>query len=434
MKYIWGSLFAGILGVGFINAFIFRFGRAADFFVVFHFVLTLALLYKYKPGLREILVFTFLARVALMIWDLKFSHVFSLPNSGADTESFYRWARIIGQDITLLGTEIRAGFYSKIIGTIYYLTGTSRMLGQYINVLLGLSIVIIINKITLLLQLSAKSRKITLLVAAFFPNSMVMSAIFLRENFPTFFVAASLFFFCRWYIRPGLQNMLLSIAMLALASMFHSGVSGILLGYAFAFMFYKKKANKFRFSWLTILSFAILSVILYLGTTEYSDVFFGKFRNVEEAEDIYNTASSASGGSAYLQGLKITNFGQFLLYIPLKMFYFLGAPMPWDWRGGMDVFTFVADASFFLYVVVMLFKGRRSWGRERTLVISIALCILGACIIFGTGVGNAGTAVRHRQKLIPIFLLSFGLILDQRSAGRLRIRNHHSKQEDRYLG
>lgn len=40
--------------------------------------------------------------------------------------------------------------------------------------------------------------------------------------------------------------------------------------------------------------------------------------------------------------------------------------------------------------------------------------LLGSSLIFGIGVSNAGTAVRHRQKLIPVFLILLAIIMDCR--------------------
>ena len=433
MKYLWGGLVAGILVLGFINAFIIRFGRAADVLVILHIVLSIWVLMRYKQGLREILIFAFLARVGLMFWDIYFSRFFTLPNSGADSLSYYYWAQQVGQNISLLGSDLRGGPFSKIIGTVYFFTGTSRALGQYINVLLGMSLVLIVHRITGMLKLSARARRNTLFFAAFFPNSMVMSAIFLREISATFLVAASLYFFIRWFLRPGLRDMVLSLLMLAFSSMFHSGVIGIFLGYAFAFLFYKHRTKRFFFTTNTILSFVIVAVAVYLATNVFQEQLFGKFAKVEEIEDVYQTANSRIGGSAYLLNLKINTLWQFFLFGPIKMLYFLGAPMPWDWRGGMDIFTFVADSSLYLYVLVLLFRNRGQFGRQKPLVTALALMLLGAVIIFGIGVSNAGTAVRHRQKLVPIFLVGIGIIKECRVYNPARLKASSSKHERQVL-
>ena len=47
--------------------------------------------------------------------------------------------------------------------------------------------------------------------------------------------------------------------------------------------------------------------------------------------------------------------------------------------------------------------------------------ILGATSIFGIGVSNAGTAIRHRQKLFPIFIILIAIALDFKRCSLLNI-------------
>jgi len=50
--------------------------------------------------------------------------------------------------------------------------------------------------------------------------------------------------------------------------------------------------------------------------------------------------------------------------------------------------------------------------------------IASAALIFGIGVGNAGTAMRHRQKLIPLFLVTLAVIVNCS-----RKKPHHTGNE-----
>src|SRR5699024_9385267 len=102
-----------------------------------------------------------------------------------------------------------------------------RVVGQYLNVLLGISTVFVIYKTLENLEINPKVIQIVILIASFFPNSIIFSGIFLREIFPTFFVSVSLYFFIKWFRRAHTKNMLLAFLFLGLASSFHSGVIGI---------------------------------------------------------------------------------------------------------------------------------------------------------------------------------------------------------------
>jgi len=381
------------------------------FTLLFHAILTLYVLVRNKHQHAILLTLAFLARIVFLLWDVYASHIFNLPNSGADSWMYYRNAQAIGMDITQFFAPQRGQVYSQIIGLLFYLTGTSsRVLGGYVNVLLGLSVVLLIQRMLRMLGATARVRGRVLLLASFFPNSLIMSAIFLREMFPTFFVAASLLYFIKWFQKPSTRGMLMCLLLLGMASIFHSGVIGLALGYFYGFLFYQPRNRRFTFLPRSMLSFVLLSAVIYLAVTVFQDSIFGKFQNVDEFEDIYRTANMRLGGSAYLVNMQINTLWQFVIFSPVKMLYFLGAPMPWNWRGPMDIITFMTDSALYLYVVVSLFRRWRQLGSAKPLARMLAIAMLGAVLIFGVGVSNAGTALRHRQKLLPLFLVLLSVL------------------------
>ena len=346
-----------------------------------------------------------------MFWDLYARNIYSLPNSGADTVMFYRMSVLISNNLSMIGTT-NGGMYSNILGITFSLIGPQRMFGQYLNVLLGISTVFMIYKTLENLEINPKVIQIVILIASFFPNSILFSGIFLREIFPTFFVSVSLYFFIKWFKGTRTRNILLAFLFLGLASTFHSGVIGISLGYIFAYLFYKKESNNFKFSANTILAFILIFGIFVLSFTVLNDFLFGKFTDVENIDDIFRTATpSGAGGSAYLKGLEINNLGQFILFIPIKSLYFLFSPFPWDWRGVFDIFTFLFDSMLYMITIYNVVKHIKLL-RKRPLTISLVLMLLGAVLIFATGVSNTGTAMRHRQKLLPVFLMLLGIIIN----------------------
>ena len=284
---------------------------------------------------------------------------------------------------------------------------------QYINVLIGISVVYIIYRILHLLDINKNIQKTIIFIAAFFPNSLIMSAIFLREIFPTFFVALSLYYFIKWMKVSGYKNIIVSFVLLGFASLFHSGVIGIALGYSFTFLFYKRKYNTFRFSTNTVASFLIIIIIFSLAFTVFEKDIFIKFQSIEGIEDIYQRASkSGEGGSGYLKSISINNPLQLAVFGPVRSFYFISSPLPMYWRGFMDIFTFMTDSILYLGTLIYFLKNKDKLGNRKALAISLFMMIIGSTFIFGIGVSNAGTAVRHRQKLVPLFLILLGVLID----------------------
>lgn len=384
--------------------------------ILIHVLFTYIIFLGFGKKNKIVLIFfgAFIIRVLAMLWDFYATSIFILPHSGADSEMFFRFSLEIANNITLLGESIRGGIYSKINGVLFYLIGPQRLIGQYINVLLGVMVVFFLYKSLNLLQISQRTIIIICLIASFFPNSIIMSAIFLREIFPTFFVAVSLYYFLKWYKFGVTTSIIFSFIAVGLASTFHSGLIGILIGFAFILLFYKRRGNRYKFSINTIFIFSILVILTILIFTQFNGVLLGKFGDVEGIGDIYEKSNTRLGESVYLTGITINNPFEFAIFGPLKALYFLISPIPLDWRGILDVFSFFTDSSLYLGTMFFIFVNRKRLGENKTLIIGLISILISVALIFGIGVGNAGTAMRHRQKISVLFLIILSLVMESK--------------------
>lgn len=411
LKLIWGSLLFELIVLALLKPFINDFNFVGLVAVLIHISFSVIVLISYQNKNRFIILWGYIARNILMFWDLYAREIFILPNSGADTELYYSASVRISNDLSNLGNT-SGGIFSDLMGILFRIIGDQRIIGQYINVLFGLSIIFIIYRILQVFECDSDIVTCILFITSFFPTSLIMSSIFLREIIPTFLVATSLLHFSKWVKKSKNLDAILSLILIGLASMFHSGVIGITLGYFFGFLFYSRSRNKLQFSFKTVISFFLLISVIIFGITFFKDALFGKFQNIDDIADIYNTANFRRGGSAYLTSITITNPFELIIYGPLKAFYFLTSPLPFDWRGGADIFTFLSDSILYLFTLIYFLKNRKGLGSRKTESIIIMCMLIGSSVIFGIGVGNAGTAVRHRQKLVPIFYVLIALIMD----------------------
>jgi len=418
LSIIWFLFLVEILILTLIKPFITDFEVVSIIAVSTHIMLSTFLLITLKNKYRYLFLAAFLSRILIMLWDLFARSIFVLPNSGADSEMFYNSAVAISENIALF--SFVRDLYPRLMGLLFYMIGPQRMTAHYLNVLLGLSTVVVIWKILVLLGITHRAIKLTLILAAFFPTSIIMSGIFLREILPTFFVAASLYWYLKWFKTSISLCALGSVLLLLIASAFHSGVISIFVGYAFGFLFYNHRKKEFKSSLKSVIVFLLIVVGTALIFTRYGNLFLAKFAGVENIELIYYKASSSAGGSAYLQGVSVSNIPQLLLFGPLRGFFFLTSPLPMDWRGVADIFSFITDSLLYITTIFLVIKYRRYYGQNKPLVIVLLIMIASAALIFGIGVGNAGTAMRHRQKLTPVFLTTLAVIMNSRRE-RLRI-------------
>lgn len=414
MWMLWFSLLIVMLILSLLKPFVADFELVSLVVVFSHSLLVLIVVAGMKNRFRAILLGGFLGRLAFLFWDLYAKSIYVLPNSGSDSEVYYRNALAVANDLAFMGSSLTVGFYSKLMGSLFYFIGPQRLIGQYLNVLLGLSVLVVLYKILEQLEIKPAVTRLILLLAAFFPNSLIMSSIFLREIIPTFFVTASFYFFIRWFKTGGGSQIFASIAMLGVASLFHSGVVGLLFGYAFVFLFYRQEQKAYRFTARTVVVFLGMTVAGYVAYAQFGDYFFSKFSHVDEFNDVYAVANRREGGAAYLVGLEINSPAQLVLYGAVKGFYFLTSPLPMNWRGFMDVFTFVFDSMLYVTAVAAVFKNRQFFRGRWALVAGIVLIIIGGALVFGLGVSNAGAAVRHRQKMLPIFFVLLAMALDSK--------------------
>lgn len=417
LALIWGGWLAIVLLLSLLNSP----GRppevAAEVLVLLHTGATVLLLARYLDRRTAVVLgLSLILRTGLVFWDLNFSHFFALPNSGADSEMYYRLAVEVANDPTLIFEDIRGGVFSKVFGLLFWLVGPLRVFGQYTNALLGLSILLLLEGILKCLQLSDIQRFRVLAVSALLPNTLVMSSIFLRETMVAFLVAISVYFFVRWFNQGSPLNMILAAAAVLAASSLHAGVIGVGVGYMLVALFYQRDTGRFGFGFSSFLYLAFFAAIVYLVLAEYPDLFLGKFEALETADDVLTATNRRGGDSQYLTGLTVDSYADLIRFGPLRALYFLASPMPWDFRGLLDVITFLTDSVFFVGVpLLVLVRLRRLGPRTRALAIGLLVVLLVASLVFGAGVSNAGTATRHRFKLISLVMVLLAIAV---AAGR----------------
>lgn len=432
---IWGSWLALVLLLALINPLASEMhGVIGEVAVVVHMAVTLLVISQlFAKRIALILALSLVLRTALVFWDLNFRDVFLLTNSGADTEMFYYWAVEVGEDLGLLSADIRGGAFSKMFGLLFYLTGPIRVFAQYTNALFGLTSVILIHQMLIQLPLRDRSAQRALALAAFLPNALVLTAIFLRESVIALLVTISVVNFVRWYQSGSFRHIVVAIGSVLSASIFHAGVIAVGVGMIFVFLAYQPGKGRFGPGWKTVPYLILFAAVVFLVATRYPDLFLGKFEQVESGEDVIDIANFRGGGSKYLTDVEVQSYGDLVRYGPLRSLYFLAAPLPWDFRGLTDVFAFLFDSVFYLgSVIAFLLQFHRLAASERALGVGVLVVILVSVTVFGAGVSNSGTALRHRFKLLALFL-TLAALATTRSRSELSMVRRSNRSNERLL-
>lgn len=365
-------------------------------------------------NLVYILIFGLILRTILLFIDI---YMFKLPHSGADTESFNQEAMKIYNNIDYFKIALM-GNYTKFLGIFYTIFGPQRLLAQYTNIILD--IVLIANFIWILKFIGVKSNiilKMTILYS-FLPHNLIFSSVLLREKLVGLNLMLSIKYFIRWIALSRYKSLYLSILYLSIGSLFHSGIIAILIIYIIIFSFYQNKKRRLVVSTksLGILLFVGIPIILIIVL--FPNIFMDKFSNITDMQTFFESISKESrGNSAYLVNLRINNILQLILYSPIKIAYFIFSPMPWNIRGVMDIVAFIFDSSIYIYLVLIVIINYKyvniSDTRELFKILLVCLGIL--LVVFALGTSNTGTALRHRNKILPILLILSSISLNEKN-------------------
>lgn len=348
-------------------------------------------------------------RCILMVCDL--NRAFTIPHSGGDTEMLH-W---ISRQNFIYNTNKVFTNYTVVLTLIYRISDGSRALAQYFNVIMGMGVLAYLVESMKLLKINKKTMHNILLLAALMPQLIILSCILLREAWIHLFLTMSVYYFIRWFLgnKGGSKNIVYCLLCVLAATWMHNGCIAIFVGYAMAFLFYNpiKKTNSFSYR-------SVISAILLLGFVTFyaanADVLSSKFSRYEgmDSSEVFLARANTRtiSGSEYLIWLpKTSNLFVALLFSPLKVFYFLFAPIPLDWRGPADMIAFIMDSTIYIYLFWKLVTLRISiaWARQMRKYLLVAYITIVFMFAYGTNV--SGTAIRHRAKSVPVLFLAYAL-------------------------
>ena len=373
-------------------------------YIALLFFLYCAIIIRRYSKASVIIISALVLRIAVMLID--YYDIFYIPFAGIDAIRFDNWAMINAENGN---SELKLTNYTTILTFIYTLLGHSKLIAQFLNVILGTGILLILYDI---FQETGeeKNRKKALLITAFFPTLVIFSAVLLREVWCQFFITLSLLYFLRWMRSDKIPMFIYSVLSVLLAAWMHSGCLFVAIGYFVAIAFYqpRKNVNKFSFGNVFLFSIIILGMLFILSSTDMFTDKLDKFDNdTFQSEGLYTKEFSA--GSAYLQWINPNNPIQLLLFAPLKMIYFMFSTFPWDWRKLFDIISFVLDGFFYFLFLCVTFRRYRMildiLVKNRIKYIFISLLFV--WFVFSYGTSNSGTAIRHRAKLYPLIITIF---------------------------
>lgn len=362
---------------------------------------------------RDIGNIIFVALLVRVIVILIGHYVAPLPDSTADARTFEGIAFNLSKEGFIHIIDRYPGpsprFISWFLSIPYYLFGRSILMAQSISMLFGIGSVFLGWMLAKKIWDDRIAKKVAWTIALF-PSLVLYSVLILREVYMVFFLLLALYGVASWVKSNSFKSIFIAMIGFIGAIFFHGAmmVGAIIfiaiIGTKNIIEFYKGLKNyKINIKALTLTLMFIFTVTMYFSN-KIDVPYLGTFEDSTNVTDLQQKTKGATRGTAsWPEWTKINSSTEMFYKAPIRSIYLIFAPFPWDVNkvrhlvGMFDAFLYMYLSFLILINIKVILKNP---------VLRIFLIILMAYIfVFGIGVGNFGTGIRHRSKFVVVFIL-----------------------------
>jgi hypothetical protein len=298
--------------------------------------------------------------------------------------------------------------YTLPLGLLYYVFGSSVLLGQLLNVIMGLGVILNLHRLACI-WFNRRVADHTAFLMAIYPYGWVLSTTLDRDMMIAFCITLFFGALSGLRLRERLRSRGLWATILgSLAYMALLRAPLIILGGLALFAYVmaspgvaRRRGRLYRTVWLTFIVFVML-----LGSVSF--FVFGKFYTAQSQLDNEATQFcevgnmnqrlkiSEDAGSAYMSGVKYSSYQDVVKVMPLATFYFMFSPLPWQVTSPKQALG-VLDSTWMLLVWWYFLKGIKPlYRRNRKLTLALLAFIIVGFTTSSILQANAGSAMRHR--------------------------------------
>lgn len=367
-----------------------------------------------KKKVYIMMLFSFALKIFLLIWDIYGRDIFVLPNSEGDAVAYAQIATsfAFGSRTRLVNFQ----YFPFYPGQLYKLIGIQPITIQFINIYLSMNSCVMVYKTMCLMKVAPKYIERAMMFACFMPNLLLMSSIYLQEAIIAFALASSMYYFTRWWVKKRKFDFILSLLLSVLGAVLHIG--GMVCAVVFFLLYFvtdkSSRRMQLSFSRGMLLVIGLILILTFLNT--FNEIFLKKIGELSAESIIYAAEVRQDGGSGYVIGISgLPPWLDVIVNTPVRVFYFVCSPLPWHWNGLASIIAFFGSAIFFIYTVIKAAQAMKTANKIRNniplwnyLFVLIMLLIV-AGIMFGWGVSNAGSVLRHREKFSYICVVTYAV-------------------------
>lgn len=365
---------------------------------------------------------SYVIKIGIVIWFTRGQNLLE-PQLNNDAEGYWNVAlQYYNGDFSVRYTPL-----PYIIFACFHIFGINYACLLLINVFLSMLMILEIYELVKLLRIEGKVRHIVAVIIALLPYLCLSISMISREPIYYFFIAYSLKKFYVYLDTYHKKELYLAVLATIPVVWMHFGYFPIPLMYLLISMIYNKRLtiNELMIRTGTVMSLMVLAFVSSrLDSFNYISRNFTNGGLLSIFSSVYTFEDTINAGSVYLMGYRANNWLQVIPYIIVKTFYYLFSPLPPNWRGLTDVFTFFADSVVHIYIMgsFIIYWRRHKKNRQMSLfpleerkraflIYGSFFVVIMCAVVFGLGTGTAGTAIRHRDVLVPIEAVMIGAIL-----------------------
>ena len=365
------------------------------------------------PVLKLIIWIALIIRLLTALFN---EFILKLPDTNADAGRFeaktWFYAQMpVLEFINSFDSQSKTYTFTWFLSFFYRVLGRSPLLLESINIITSLFCIILVYKISILISNNMSKSIQSALLFAVFPSIILYNVIILREIYIVFFLLNGFYFIIKWINTKNLKFAIYALLNFVPLYFLHGGlmVGALVFLVLLLLRSIKDSINFFKNNRLLIPQVILICSFffgLFFFFGNLSKLYLPYLGNISNifilSSLVFQAEVTNIGGSVYPEWLIPDSFPSFFLLIFPRLVYFLFSPFIWDIRAINHLLGLV-DGIMIAVLFYFTIKGLRL--KKLNNFVSILLIILIPLLItYSWGVGNFGTALRHRSKFIPVFI------------------------------
>lgn len=374
-------------------------------------ILYVLYLIKKNPSIKNFMLFAIIIRLSVLFLDkaglgvaggkadaIVFENLAAIWSSGG----FFSWLNYY--------PGISSEFMSWIIAFVYLFTERSLLMAQSMSLFFSISSIFICWLVASKIWESKHAIKAGW-ISALFPTLILYSVQVMREPYVYFFLIVAIYGVVIWTKNRSLRGIIIAIFGFTIATAFHSAM--IIGGVAFIILVFIKNTKIFFKNFMigftnikniTSISLIVLSFGFYF-INEPTLPKLGKLNEFFDYDRYLKIVSSTNSGdlAAYGNIAQPEELSEIFYKGPIRIIYFVFSPFPWQIKDFHQLIGLL-DSLIFMILMFWAWRNKKIIWSDPTLK-TITIILLSYIVVFGMAVGNFGTGIRHRSKLVLMILL-----------------------------